>query len=98
MIPVAEAEDLILRLVRPLTPAQDGESVDLLGGVGRILSQPVLSPLDFPHWDNSAMDGYAVRFVDVERAASDQLTSLKVIEEIPAGVAPQKTVQPGEAA
>ena len=83
MIPVAEAEDLILRLVRPLNSRQDGESVNLLDGLGRILSQPILSPLDFPHWDNSAMDGYAVRFADVEHAGADQPATLKVVEEIP---------------
>lgn len=98
MIPVAEAEELILRLVRPLNPIQDSESVALLDAQGRILSQPILSPLDFPHWDNSAMDGYAVRFADVECAAAEQPAILQVIEEIPAGVAPQKTLQPGQAA
>ncbi|MBD1910626.1 MULTISPECIES: gephyrin-like molybdotransferase Glp [unclassified Leptolyngbya] len=98
MLPVVEAEDLILQLVRPLTATQDSESIDLLQGLGRILSQPILSPLDFPHWDNSAMDGYAVRFADVADCGSEQPAILRVVEEIPAGVAPQRMVQPGEAA
>ena len=44
-----------------------------------------------PHWDNSAMDGYALR-------SQDQLLPRKIIEEIPAGVWPRKTIQEGECA
>ena len=91
MLPVDEAESLILSLVNPLT---DTETLPLADAVGRVLAQPINSPLDFPHWDNSAMDGYAVRHADVQQAP----TQLTVIEEIPAGVRPQKTVQPGQAA
>jgi len=98
MIPVAQAEDLILKLVRPLNPETDIESIDLLTALGRILSHPVMSPLDFPHWDNSAMDGYAVRFADVEGCDAEHPAILQIVEEIPAGVAPQRTIQPGEAA
>jgi len=98
MISVAEAEALILRLTYPLNPDSDSESIDLLDAAGRILSQPVISPLDFPHWDNSAMDGYAVRFADVQGCDENHPATLHIIEEIPAGVAPKKTVQPGEAA
>jgi molybdopterin molybdotransferase len=95
MLPAQQAEALILELVQPLNPQQHTETVDLLAALDRILAAPVSSPLDFPHWDNSAMDGYAVRYEDVQ---SQTPVTLEIIEEIPAGYQPQKTVQPGQAA
>jgi molybdopterin molybdotransferase len=97
MLPAQQAEALILELVRSLDPQQDRETVDLLSALDRILAAPVRSTLDFPHWDNSAMDGYAVRYADVQ-ACDQQPVTLEIIEEIPAGYQPQKTVQAGQAA
>lgn len=97
MLPVSEAERLILEAVRPLNGDRDTEIVRLLDAPGRILATPVTSKLDFPHWDNSAMDGYAVRFEDVAAASASEPAILEVIEEIPAGTPPQKSLQPGQA-
>ncbi|MBE9197663.1 molybdopterin molybdotransferase MoeA [Nodularia sp. LEGE 06071] len=93
MLSVSDAEAIILNLVQPLDPQRDIEIIDLLAADRRIISTPVTSKLDFPHWDNSAMDGYAVRYEDVQ-----QPTSLEIVEEIPAGYQPQSIVQPGQAA
>ncbi|GAB4137995.1 MAG: molybdopterin molybdotransferase MoeA [Cyanobacteria bacterium J069] len=98
MLPVLEAETRILNLTQPLDPQQDVEWVPLHAAAGRILAQPISSKLDFPHWDNSAMDGYAVRRADVAACSADAPTTLTVIEEIQAGYRPQQTVQPGQAA
>ncbi|MBE9101491.1 molybdopterin molybdotransferase MoeA [Vacuolonema iberomarrocanum] len=98
MIPVAQAEALLLKLIQPLNPNQDVEVVDLPNAVGRILAKTVISPLDFPHWDNSAMDGYAVRFADVSACDAEHPASLRVVSDIPAGVAPDRPIAPGEAA
>jgi molybdopterin molybdotransferase len=98
MILVEQAEEIILNLVQPLDPDRDVEIVTLLAAAGRILAAPVTSVLDFPHWDNSAMDGYAVRYADVQTCSPEQPVMLEVIEEIPAGHQPQKTVQSGQAA
>lgn len=94
MLSVQAAESLILNVVQPFDDRQDVEMVDLASGFGRILAVPAVSQLDFPHWDNSAMDGYAVRCADVANCP----TELEVVEEIPAGSQPQKTLQPGQAA
>jgi molybdopterin molybdotransferase len=67
----------------------------LTGAIGRILARSIVSPLDFPHWDNSAMDGYAVRYDDLQ---PDQPTTLNLVEEIPAGSMPTKRLRSGEAA
>jgi molybdopterin molybdotransferase len=89
-----QAEDIIIDLV----PSLGTETVELSSGVGRILAQAIASELDFPHWDNSAMDGYAVKFSDVAQSSPERPAVLKIIETIPAGVRSQKTVEAGEAA
>lgn len=98
MIPVADAEALILDRTVPLSPERDREWVDLTAAMGRILAQTVTSDLDFPHWDNSAMDGYAVRYGDVQTAVAADPVRLTVVEEIPAGTVPQRSLASGEAA
>ncbi len=97
MIPVREAEAIILGCIQPFNVIGDTESIKLDRVSGRILSQPVASRLDFPHWDNSAMDGYAVRFADVAQASETEPITLEVVGEVPAGCAPQNMVHPGQA-
>ena len=95
MFTAAEAESLIFTLIAPI---QETETLALMGAeralLGRVLAAPVPSKLDFPHWDNSAMDGYAVRAADVSQVPA----TLEVVEEIPAGKRPQKSLEPGQAA
>ncbi|MBD2481666.1 gephyrin-like molybdotransferase Glp [Planktothrix sp. FACHB-1365] len=98
MLPVDQAESILLNLAQPLDGESDQEVVGLLTASGRVLAQPLVSQLDFPHWDNSAMDGYAVRYEDVVNASIDHPQELEIIEEIPAGYAPQCTIQTGQAA
>ncbi|OUL37138.1 molybdopterin molybdenumtransferase [Nostoc sp. T09] len=98
MLSVSDTEAVILNLVQPLDNQGDTEVVDLLAGDGRILATPVTSKLDFPHWDNSAMDGYAVRYLDVQHCSTEQPAVLEIVEEIPAGYQPQSTIQQGQAA
>jgi len=97
MIPVREAEAIILECIHPFNVIRDTEAVKLDRVSGRILSQPVASRLDFPHWDNSAMDGYAVCFEDVAQASEISPIALDIVGEIPAGLAPQTMVHPGQA-
>ncbi|MEH2259632.1 molybdopterin molybdotransferase MoeA [Nostoc sp.] len=98
MLSVSDAQAIILNLVQPLDRQRDTEVVDLLTADSRILATPVTSPLDFPHWDNSAMDGYAVRYEDVQHSSTEQPAILEIVEEIPAGYQPKSTIQPGQAA
>lgn len=97
MLPVKEAESVILGLVQPFDPELDVEVVDLSSATSRILASPVISQLDFPHWDNSAMDGYAVRYSDVKSCSAQAPAALEIVEEIPAGYQPQCAIQPGQA-
>ncbi|MBD2568609.1 gephyrin-like molybdotransferase Glp [Anabaena lutea] len=98
MLSVRDAEATILNAVQPLDNQRDIEFVDLLMANNRILATPIISALDFPHWDNSAMDGYAVRYADVQQARAEKPIILEVVAEIPAGYKPQVTINSGQAA
>lgn len=100
MLSVRDAENIIFNLVQPLDSQKekDIEVIDLLEANGRILANPVISNLDFPHWDNSAMDGYALRYADVQECSQEKPITLQIVEEIPAGYQPQVTIQAGQAA
>jgi molybdopterin molybdotransferase len=95
MITTSQAEEIILNLVRSIT---ETEVVEITAATGRILAESIASQLDFPHWNNSAMDGYAVKFADVRSSTSKHPITLEVVEEIPAGYQPQREIQSGEAA
>ncbi|WP_457673709.1 molybdopterin molybdotransferase MoeA [Thiolapillus sp.] len=88
--PYEEAVELLLSHARPLA---DTETLGLHEALGRVLATPVKSGIDVPGWDNSAMDGYALRVADVPAEG----TRLKVSQRIPAGTAPQP-LEPGTAA
>jgi molybdopterin molybdotransferase len=98
MLSVQDAETIIFNAVQPLNQEHDIEIVDLLTAFHRILATSVISSLDFPHWDNSAMDGFAVRYEDVQNSNPENPTILAVVEEIPAGYQPQITIKTGQAA
>ncbi|CCI13108.1 Molybdopterin molybdenumtransferase [Microcystis aeruginosa PCC 9806] len=95
MYSVKEAESIILTQIQP---QQETEKVSLEAAFGRILAEDISSDLDFPYWDNSAMDGYAVRYEDVKDTKPENPVTLKIIAEIPAGKVPEKIIQPGETA
>ncbi len=88
-MPVAKARDLIARF---LTPVSAIERLNIRAALGRVLAEDVISPLDVPAHDNSAMDGYAVRFADLE---TDGEVTLKVVGTAFAGVPFQSQVKPG---
>ncbi len=95
MLSVPEAEAKILDLVAsPTAP----ELISLEAALGRILAKAVPSPLDFPHWDNSAMDGYAVRHGDAQGASPATPVALTLTETIPAGRSPTLPIGPHQAA
>lgn len=97
MLPVTAAEKIIFDLI-PALGNDDRETVDLLSSSGRILAAPVIGSYDVPPWPNSAMDGYAVHYEDVEHCSPQHPVVLRVIEEIPAGKIPQCAIERGEAA
>jgi molybdopterin molybdotransferase len=76
-----------------VTPVQDSESVDIFSALGRVTAQDVISPLNVPPHDNSAMDGFAF---DGAQLRDAQSLSLKVVGTALAGKAWAGAVNAGE--
>lgn len=93
MLSVPEASARILEHIARLPP----ERVPLLDALGRVLATRAVAPLTLPQWNNSAMDGYAVRGADVAAAAEASPVTLPVAETIAAGGFASRALRPGEA-
>jgi len=93
MLTVGEAVARITGGVEPLPI----ERVSLLDATGRVLAADAIAPYTLPHWDNSAMDGYAVRGSDIAGASAASTVRLRVLETVAAGAFPTVPVTPGTA-
>ncbi|MDO8721937.1 MAG: molybdopterin molybdotransferase MoeA [Syntrophales bacterium] len=93
MITVAEALRQILPTINPLGL----EKINLLNALGRVMGEDVAAGRNIPPKDNSAMDGYALRFEDTLCASPEHPVILEVIEDIPAGAVPRKSIAAGQA-
>jgi molybdopterin molybdotransferase len=91
---VDEARNQILASI----PVQERIKVCLKDSLGLVLAEEITAPFDLPQFDNSAMDGYAVRYEDCQSVSSGEEVLLKVIEKIPAGTAPLLSLEKCEAA
>lgn len=90
LMPVDRARALIRDF---LEPVQACEYVHIRAGLGRILAQDITSPIDVPAHDNSAMDGYAIKYADLAKAGE---ITLKVIGTAFAGKPFNAAVNPGQ--
>ncbi len=89
-----EARDRVLAaIVAPLA----AEAIDTSDALGRVPAVAVTSVTALPPWDNSAMDGYAVRAADTTGATESEPIRLRVIGEVRAGQAPTTAVVAGTA-
>ena len=93
MISVEDALEHILGFCSVLSP----ELKPISGALGQILAEDIVGRFDMPRWDNSAMDGYAVRANDIKAATNQSPTVLKVVGKIAAGDVPHRTVETGTA-
>ena len=91
MITVAEHLGRVLGVVAPLSPLQLG----LMDAHGCVLTEDVVAPAPLPGFDNSAVDGYAVRLADVAGASETSPVVLPVTGDVAAGPASPLRVQPG---
>ena len=94
MLSVAGAQQIILDHVQRCGP----ELEPLLAAVGRVLAQDVVAGDDLPPFDNSGMDGYAVRADDVSGASQAAPIALTVVADIAAGHPSDVVIGPGQAA
>ncbi|WP_420080542.1 gephyrin-like molybdotransferase Glp [Streptomyces sp. JL4002] len=84
----------VLAAVRPLEPIE----LQLLDAQGCVLVEDVTVPVALPPFDNSSMDGYAVRTADVQGASEEFPAVLTVVGDVAAGSGELPTVGPGQAA
>src|SRR5207244_11519052 len=91
LLPVAEAERLIRARVAPVAEV---ETVPLNAARGRVVAHDIVARIDLPPFDNSAVDGYAVRHADL---APEGETRLTIVERVTAGRAAARAVAAGEA-
>jgi molybdopterin molybdotransferase len=85
LMPFAEARERLIALARPVA---ESESVDLAEAFGRVLAEPLISPLTVPPFSNSAMDGYAMRAADVPATGTRLPVRLRAAAGDPPGVLP----------
>ncbi|MFD5495184.1 gephyrin-like molybdotransferase Glp [Streptomyces sp. NPDC127091] len=90
---VDEHLDDILATVRPLEPIE----LNLLDAQGCVLVEDVTVPVSLPPFDNSSMDGYAVRVADVAGASEQYPAALEVVGDVAAGQSDLFRVGPGQA-
>jgi len=91
LLPVVEMERLIAERV---TPVVETEEVGLADALGRVIATDVVAADDLPPFNNSAVDGFAVRHADL---ATDRDTRLVIAERVTAGHAAARPLPPGEA-
>ncbi len=87
---VDEHRRVVAGLITPRPPAE----ADVRQAAGLVLAADVVAPISLPVFDNSAMDGYAVRTVDIDGASADDPVRLPVAEDIPAGRTDTLTLAP----
>lgn len=91
LLPVDEAARLMAEHVPPIA---ETETVTLAEAAGRILANHLVAPIPLPSFDNSAVDGYAVRNADLAREGE---TRLRIVDRVFAGRGAKRAVGAGEA-
>ncbi|KAF6691305.1 molybdopterin molybdotransferase MoeA [Pseudomonas sp. EKM23D] len=86
-------DDAIAQLLAQAPPPPATQVIGLSEALGRVVAEDVFSPLDLPSWDNSAMDGYALRAADVPAEGG----YLLVAGRVAAGQSRQQSLEAGEA-
>ncbi|MBE9504294.1 MAG: molybdopterin molybdotransferase MoeA [Proteobacteria bacterium] len=86
-----------LKIVMSEAKALSFERIAITEADGRVLAEEITSPIFHPPSDNSAMDGFSVRWEDVEDASKDKPVTLNVVENIPAGKLSDVSLKSGEA-
>lgn len=93
MLSPREASARILEDIRALAP-ETARTVDC---AGRVIAKDVVASVTIPPWNNSSMDGFAVRHADIERASESSPVVLPVVATIAAGQFPPRELRDGEA-
>lgn len=90
-------EEALELICAKVSPVEETEYLPLFRAAGMILAEDIQARQDQPPFDRSPLDGYAVRSCDLEGASVQSPAKLTVIEEVHAGMWPQKRVERGQA-
>jgi molybdopterin molybdotransferase len=93
LIPLEDAKEIVLAEAHTLDP----ERVPLSEAQGRVLARPVVARDEVPRFDNSAMDGFAVRAADTAGASGEEPVALQLVGESRAGMPATAEVDTGQA-
>lgn len=93
LVPLDQAQQFVLERVLRLAPRQvaTDEALEF------VTAEDIFSPESIPAWDNTAMDGFAVRSADTVGASENTPAVLEVVGTLPAGARPETPVQQGQA-
>lgn len=91
-------EDVLSRLLTRVNTVLESENIAVTESIGRIVAEDVYSPRNYPPVDRAAVDGYAVRSLDVLSASPSNPAILKIVGSVEAGETPRFSVGVGEAA
>jgi molybdopterin molybdotransferase len=97
LLTLEQALDAVLAALGGPLGTDDVAVADLPAALGRALAEPLRAATDLPPWDNSAMDGYAVRAADTSAAREDGPVRLRLVGEVAAGAAPTPLREAGTA-
>jgi len=80
-----------LKIILNLSKSLGSETIAIDNSLGRVLSENIISDINMPPFDRSAMDGFAIN-------SNDKSKVFEIIEDIPAGKVPKKIIKPGQCA
>lgn len=91
-----EIQIVLQRLDQIQIDRKESESVKVWNGLERVTAKKIVSKVNIPPFDRAAMDGYAVKSLDVQTASPTTPRSLEIIGRLDAGVEPKKKISSGE--
>ncbi|HEY5731958.1 MAG TPA: gephyrin-like molybdotransferase Glp [Anaerolineales bacterium] len=94
LLSVDQARERIFSRFKPV----ETETIPLTASVNRVLGVDIAAADDLPLFDNSSMDGFAIRAADTINAAPASRVTLRVVADVPAGTTPTVSLAPGQAA
>ena len=95
--PLLSVEEARRGVLAAIDGPVEAEAIATADALGRVVAEPVVAAISLPPWDNSAMDGYAIRATDTADASEDAPARLHVVGDIPAGSVAATAVEAGAA-
>ncbi len=97
MTPLLNVDTALAKILADMNTLR-AETVSLPESHNRVIASDLICPIDLPPFDNSAMDGYAIHYEDSAGASRANPAALSVTMDILAGSAPDRRLEPGQAA